>query len=74
MKVEEFLARVGRVRHHPGGWNACCPEHDERYPRPPIALGGDGDDGRTVPCCRALSPLDILAASRREHPGTRRPS
>lgn len=59
MEIQEVIARLNNVKPAAGGYNACCPAHDDRHPSLSVSQGADG---RILLHCHAGCPTeDILA-------------
>ena len=60
MTVDEFHARLERVKKNGTGWMACCPAHENRR----ASLGvGVGEDDRILAKCWAGCRVDAIVAA-----------
>ena len=60
MTIDEFLARLEKVRKSGNGWLACCPAHEDRSPSLAVAIGHSG--GIVVKCFAECSPESVVDA------------
>ena len=75
--IDNVLNRLNGVRKTAGGWEACCPAHEDARPSLSISVG---DDGRVLLHCHAgcafddicrgmdLSSVDLFPKSDAKHP------
>jgi putative DNA primase/helicase len=60
MELEDFLGRLGNVRAYHGGWNACCPAHDDRHASLSVSNGKDG--GIVLHCHAGCTAQEVVSA------------
>ena len=60
MTIDEFLARLEKVRKSGNGWLACCPAHEDRSPSLAVTIGHSG--GIVVKCFAECSPESVVDA------------
>jgi hypothetical protein len=82
MDTTQVLSRFKNVRQTGGGWQACCPAHEDRQASLSI---NTGDDGRTLLYCHAgctveavvgklgLTMRDLTPTSNGKHGGNGKP-
>ncbi len=60
MQIEQFLARLAKVRKVARGWQACCPAHDDHNPSLRVSVG---EDGRILLYCFAGCSTEAIIQS-----------
>ena len=59
LSIQEFLSRLGNVKHSGNGYIACCPAHEDKNPSLSVGLSDDGKK-ILIHCHAGCADADIL--------------